>query len=65
MSSDDEKKKDKKSPSDELLKSIDLWLQWDQCEATRKEIEQLKVIFLIPLSIYYFLPSSRNQNGTI
>jgi phosphomannomutase len=40
MSSDKEKKK---SPSDELLKSIELWLKWDQCETTRKEIEQLKV----------------------
>jgi hypothetical protein len=44
-SSEENKEKKKKSPSDELLKSIDLWLQWDQCEATRKEIEQLKVIF--------------------
>jgi phosphoglucomutase/phosphopentomutase len=30
------------SPSEELLKSIDLWLKWDQCETTKKEIEQLK-----------------------
>jgi hypothetical protein len=43
----DEKKNDKnKCPPDELLKTIDLWLQWDQCEETRKQIEQLKVIFL-------------------
>ena len=41
MSSDKEKKK---CPSDELLKSIELWLKWDQCEKTRKEIEQLKVL---------------------
>jgi len=31
------------SPSEELLKSIDLWLKWDQCETTKKEIEELKV----------------------
>jgi len=43
MSSDKEKKT---SPSDELLKSIELWLKWDQCETTRKEIQQLKVFFL-------------------
>jgi hypothetical protein len=40
MSSNQEKNS---SPSDELRKSIELWLKWDQCEATRKEIEQLKV----------------------
>ena len=34
-----------KCPSDELLKTIDLWLKWDQCEETRKQIEQLKVVF--------------------
>ncbi|CAF1413927.1 unnamed protein product [Adineta ricciae] len=39
MSSDQTKTS---SPSDELLKSIDLWLKWDQCETTRKEIEELK-----------------------
>ncbi|CAF1034333.1 unnamed protein product [Rotaria sordida] len=39
MSSD---KETKKCPSDELLKLVELWLKWDQCETTRKEIEQLK-----------------------
>jgi hypothetical protein len=46
-------KNEKKSPSDELLKSIDLWLQWDQCEVTRKEIEQLKVTFSIHRSLSF------------
>ncbi|CAF1124970.1 unnamed protein product [Rotaria sp. Silwood1] len=32
----------KKTPSDEVLKLTELWLKWDQCETTRKEIEQLK-----------------------
>jgi hypothetical protein len=41
MSNDQEKKG---SPSDKLRKSVDLWLQWDQCQSTREEIEQLKVI---------------------
>jgi hypothetical protein len=40
MSSDQKKNS---SPSDELRKSIELWLKWDQCETTKKEIEQLKV----------------------
>ncbi len=44
MSNDKEKNV---SPSDELRKSVDLWLQWDQCESTRKEIEQLKVFIFI------------------
>jgi hypothetical protein len=38
-------KEKNESPSDELRKSVDLWLQWDQCQSTRKEIEQLKVKF--------------------
>jgi hypothetical protein len=42
MSSNKEKKS---GPTDELLKSVELWLKWDQCETTKKEIEQLKVIF--------------------
>lgn len=41
----------KKSPSNELLKLIELWLEWDQCETTKKEIEQLKVIKLKFFSI--------------
>ena len=56
-SSEDNKDKDKLS-TDKLLKLTDLWLQWDQCEATRKEIEQLKVTFTItPFSspIFFFL----------
>lgn len=44
MSSD---KEQKTSPSDELLKSIELWLKWDQCESTKKEIEQLKVFIFL------------------
>ena len=43
MSEDNEKKTS--SPSNELRKSIELWLEWDQCESTKKEIEQLKVLF--------------------
>ncbi|CAF2044111.1 unnamed protein product [Rotaria magnacalcarata] len=39
MSSENERKN---SPSDELLKLVELWLKWDQCEITRQEIEQLK-----------------------
>ena len=39
MWSDKEKQKD---PSEELFKLIDLWLKWDQCEESRKEIEELK-----------------------
>ena len=42
MSRENEKKV---FPSDELRKSVDLWLQWDQCQSTREEIEQLKVLF--------------------
>jgi hypothetical protein len=54
------------SPSDELRKSVDLWLQWDQCESTRKEIEQLKVFifFLDKLKIKKnFVIERMNQNG--
>jgi hypothetical protein len=52
MSSSEETKK---SPSDELIKSIDLWLQWDQCEATINEIKQLKVKFSIsPAPPFFF-----------
>ena len=32
-------------PNEKLLKLIDLWFEWDQCEETRKEIEDLKVNF--------------------
>ncbi|CAF4478184.1 unnamed protein product, partial [Rotaria socialis] len=39
MSSEKERKK---CPSDELLKLVELWLKWDQCEITRQEIEQLQ-----------------------
>jgi hypothetical protein len=31
----------------ELKILIDRWLQWDQCELTRHEIEQLRVIISI------------------
>jgi hypothetical protein len=39
-------KEGKTSPSEKLLKSVELWLKWDECETTKKEIEQLKVNFV-------------------
>ncbi|CAF1380804.1 unnamed protein product [Adineta steineri] len=39
MSSDKDKKS---SPSEQLKKTVDLWLKWDQCEITKAEIEKLK-----------------------
>ena len=53
MSSD---KETKTHPSDKLRKSIELWLKWDQCETTRKEIEQLKVFFF-----NFFLNLKKNK----
>ena len=37
------KMSEKKGPSSEVENSVGLWLKWDQCQSTRKEIEQLKV----------------------
>ena len=31
------------SPSESLTQSIRLWLNWDQCQTTRKQIEELEV----------------------
>lgn len=45
------------SSKDELTKSIDLWLQWDQCKETRQEIEQLKVKFFLSFSTGFFVLS--------
>ena len=62
--------KKKTSPSAELEKSIELWLKWDQCQSTRKEIEQLKVFhfFSSPMiEINHFLLLSKRMkiNGMI
>lgn len=35
-------KNEKTKPSEELLKSIELWLNWDQCQQTKNEIQKLK-----------------------
>ena len=43
MSSTSRTDEKKKEASKDLLKSIDLWLKWDQCEKTRAEIEQFNV----------------------
>lgn len=55
--------------SNDLLKLIDLWLQWDQCETTRKEIEQLKVnriLFVNSIKKYLKIFIERmNRNGMI
>lgn len=51
------------SPSNELLKLIELWLKWDQCQSTRNEIEQLKVdwIHLDKLILFCFLSFEKNE----
>lgn len=57
----------KKEVSNDLLKLIDLWLKWDQCEQTRAEIEQFKVKINETSTrfVILFFSSRKTRNGTI